>query len=174
YESMFWMAEVEEIAKASIRDFTGLPSAGTPPLRAGDMSFANLGVSTFFMLASYMSKETLARLGYYGVGGCAGHIEWHTEADTLAIADRDVLLRDMGLYAGAVFRTANLPLHPLDFRATVRQLEQTLAAYAKEFAGLVEFDSTFELAAALRDDLERLYTVASKITSMGDARPFND
>ena len=31
--------------------------------------------------------------GYYAVGGCGGNIAWHTENDTLEIADKDNLLR---------------------------------------------------------------------------------
>ncbi len=32
---------------------------------------------------------------YYDVSGCGANIAWHTENDTLEIADRDILLTDM-------------------------------------------------------------------------------
>ena len=56
------------------------------------------------MGSSEMPVEMAREKGYYSVGGGGGNIEWHTEADTLEIADRDNLLRDMRVYAAAVFR----------------------------------------------------------------------
>ena len=78
------------------------------------------------MLSSTMPEDLRAEKGYYPVGGCGGNIAWHTEDDTLEIADRDNLLRDMRVYAGSAFRAANAPVHPLDFRATVAQIEDEL------------------------------------------------
>jgi N-acetylated-alpha-linked acidic dipeptidase len=174
FEDVYWSAEAEAFAKAAIQDFCGLPSSGRAPLRAGDLSFNNLGLSTFFMLSSTMSKELREQKGYYAVGGCGGNIEWHTEADTLEIADRDRLLRDMKLYAGAVVRAANLPVHPLDFRATVTQIEETLAALGERLGDQVDFSGTRARAAALRDALEGLYGAAANAETVDAARPVND
>jgi N-acetylated-alpha-linked acidic dipeptidase len=174
FEDVYWSAEAEAFAKAAIQDFCGLPSSGRAPLRAGDLSFNNLGLSTFFMLSSTMSKELREQKGYYAVGGCGGNIEWHTEADTLEIADRDRLLRDMKLYAGAVVRAANLPVHPLDFRATVTQIEETLDALGERLGDQVDFSGTRARAAALRDALEGLYGAAANAETVDGARPVND
>jgi hypothetical protein len=174
FEDVYWSAEAEAFAKAAIQDFCGLPSSGRAPLRAGDLSFNNLGLSTFFMLSSTMSKELREQKGYYAVGGCGGNIEWHTEADTLEIADRDRLLRDMKLYAGAVVRAANLPVHPLDFRATVTQIEETLVALGERLGDQVDFSGTRERAEALREALEGLYAVAPHAETVDAARPVND
>ena len=38
-------------------------------------------------------------MGYYPVGGCGANIAWHTENDTLEIADKDNLMRDLRVYA---------------------------------------------------------------------------
>jgi N-acetylated-alpha-linked acidic dipeptidase len=174
FEDVYWSAEAEAFAKAAIQDFCGLPSSGRAPLRAGDLSFNNLGLSTFFMLSSTMSKELREQKGYYAVGGCGGNIEWHTEADTLEIADRDRLLRDMKLYAGAVVRAANLPVHPLDFSATVTQIEETLAALGERLGDQVDFSGTRARAAALREALEGLYGAAANAETVDAARPVND
>jgi N-acetylated-alpha-linked acidic dipeptidase len=174
FEDVYWSAEAEAFAKAAIQDFCGLPSSGRAPLRAGDLSFNNLGLSTFFMLSSTMSKELREQKGYYAVGGCGGNIEWHTEADTLEIADRERLLRDMRLYAGAVVRAANLPVHPLDFRATVTQIEETLAALGERLGDQVDFSGTRARADALREALEGLYAVAAGAETVDAARPVND
>src|SRR5215467_9814617 len=60
FEDKAWMAETEAFAKDAILDFAGQPSQGGPPLRAGDISFNNLGISTFFMLSSTMTPELRA------------------------------------------------------------------------------------------------------------------
>jgi N-acetylated-alpha-linked acidic dipeptidase len=173
FEDVYWSAEAEAFAKEAILDFTGLPSEGRAPLRAGDLSFNNLGLSTFFMLTSTMTAELRAEKGYYAVGGCGGNIEWHTEADTLEIADRDRLLRDMRLYAGATLRAANLPVHPLDFRATVAQIEDTLAALGERLDDRIDLAPSLARAAALRSALDGLYGAAGADT-VEAARPVND
>jgi N-acetylated-alpha-linked acidic dipeptidase len=138
YEDVYWMAETEDFAKRCIRDFTGLEARGRHPLRAGDISFNNLGVSTFFMLSSTMEERLRRERGLYAVGGCGGNIEWHTEADTLEIADRDNLLRDMRLYAAAVHRAATEDPYPLDFRATLKQLRTVFEGHAAKLDALVD------------------------------------
>ena len=173
YADVYWMAEAEAFAKRAIADFTGQDGEGRAPTRAGDISFNNLGVSTFFMLSSTMPAELRAERGLYAVGGCGGNIEWHTEADTMEIADRDNLLRDMRLYAGAAFRAANLPVHPLDFRATLDQIEAALAGYRGKAAGLIDLDRVFAQLTTARQELESFYSGASA-PSVQAARPFND
>jgi N-acetylated-alpha-linked acidic dipeptidase len=174
FQDVYTMAEATSFAEDAIRDFTGLESEHRAPLRAGDISFSNLGISTFFMLSSTMSNELREKKGYYAVGGCGGNIEWHTEADTLDIADRDRLLRDIRLYTGATLRAANAPLHPLDFRATVEQIEQALTGYGERVGELVDLDVSFTRARELREALDALYAAASGVTSIDDARPYND
>jgi N-acetylated-alpha-linked acidic dipeptidase len=174
FEDVYWMAEVEAPAREAIRDFTGLESDGRHPLRAGDISFNNLGVSTFFMLSSTMPRELREQRGLYAVGGCGGNIEWHTEADTLDVADRERLLRDMRLYAGAAFRVASLPLHPLDFRATLDQIEETLKGHAEAIGDRIGLQSAFAALFAARGALDDLYRRAADAASVQAARPFND
>jgi N-acetylated-alpha-linked acidic dipeptidase len=163
FEDVCWSAELEDFARGAIRDFTGLPAEGRPPLRAGDISFQNLGIPTFFMLSSTMPAELKRERGLYAVGGCGGNVEWHTEADTLEIADRERLLRDIRLYAGAVFRAAARPLHPLDLRKTVAQIDEAASAYGEP----VDLQP-------LRVGLEALYESATRVETIEDARPFND
>ena len=174
YEDVYWMAEAEGFAKKAIGDFTSLEGEGVRPTRAGDISFNNLGLSTFFMLSSTMPEELRTERELYAVGGCGGNIEWHTEADTMEIADRDNLLRDMRLYIGAVFRAANLPAHPLDFRATVDQMADVLKGHAEELDGLVDLGQTVGMAQEARGALEGFYTRLDNTRSIEETRPFND
>jgi N-acetylated-alpha-linked acidic dipeptidase len=172
YEHMMWMSETDTFCKEVISDVLGQNAAGTRPLRAGDYSFNNIGISSFFMLSSTMPQELVEEKGYYPVGGCGGNIEWHTEADTLDIADRDRLLRDIRLYTGAAYRAANLPVHPLDFRATVDQIEETLTALRERLDAFVDLDGTYARLRELGEALEGLY--AAPPAALESARPTND
>jgi hypothetical protein len=161
YEDVFWMSEAAGIGRAVIQDVTGQDAAGGRPLRAGDKSFSNIGVSTFYMLTSTMPQALVKEKGYYPVGGCGGNIAWHTEDDTLEIADRGNLLRDMKVYAAAAFRAANTPVTPLDFTATAAEFAQTLARYQEAASGRFDLSPSLREVQALADDLARFYDAAA-------------
>jgi hypothetical protein len=155
YKDISWMEETEAFAQGVIRDVTGQESRGERPHQAGDYSFNNIGLSSFFMLLSTMPDELREAKGYYGVGGCGANIEWHTEEDLLHIADREILVKDMKIYLAAVMEAANATVAPFDFRRTLQGFEATLEKY-QAAAGLA-FDfspaqrAVEELVAALRD-----------------------
>ena len=154
YEHMMWMSETDEFCKNVVRDVVSQPAVGTRPLRAGDYSFNNIGITSFFMLSSTMPEELVAEKGYYPVGGCGGNIEWHTEDDLTQIADLDILVEDIKIYTAAVFRVANAPVHPFDFAATAEELAATIRAY-DEAADSFDLSPALEEAEALREDLVR-------------------
>lgn len=172
FEDVFWMSEAEAIARAVIRDVTGQDSSGGRPLRAGDKSFSNIGVSTFYMLSSTMPKDLVKEKAYYPVGGCGGNNAWHTEDDTLEVADKDHLLRDIKVYAAATFRAANSPVYPLDFRATAAEIEQTLRTYQEGAGGRFDLEPAIREARTLGEDLARFYDRVAALASapLDDAR----
>src|SRR5580704_1664978 len=129
FEDISWMAESEAFMQGVILDVTGTASRGERPHRAGDYSFNNIGITSFLMLSSTMPEALRAEKGYYTVGGCGGNIAWHTENDTVEIADRDILLRDIKVYLAAVLGVANAQVLPFDWRATTREFAATLARY---------------------------------------------
>ena len=81
------------------------------------------------MLSSTMPDDLRAEKSYYAVGGCGGNIAWHTEDDTLEIADRDVLERDIKIYLLSTLRHANAELLPADWRATADEFLETIRGY---------------------------------------------
>jgi len=172
YEDISWMPETEAFCQGAIRDATGKPASGERPHRAGDWSFNNLGISGFFMLFSTMPKPLLKEKGYYPVGGCGANIAWHTEGDTLEIFDERNLERDLRAYVTAVVRALNAPVHPLDFRATVREFAETVSRY-QEIAG-DRFDLTPVAAEieALARTLDRFYDQCADLATLpvADAR----
>jgi len=157
FDNLTVMDETAALARLAVADVADVPIGPAPPERAGDLSFSNLGVSTLFMLSSTMPEAERRSRGYYAVGGCGGNIGWHTEDDTLEIADRDHLLRDIKIYALAVWRAANSPVHPLDYVATARRLEALLAAYGRRLGDAYDLSQARQSAAALRRSLEAWY-----------------
>lgn len=157
YENVMWMAEADAVARGAIRDATGQEATRARPFRAGDISFNNLGVSTFFMLSSEIPAEELERRGSYPVGGCGMNIEWHTPHDTLDVADREILRKDLGVYLLGVLRVANAPLAPLDYRRTVDEIRAAAAEYDDAADGEVDLAAAFEALDRVAARLERAY-----------------
>lgn len=155
YKDISWMEESAPFAQAVIRDVTGQESRGERPHQAGDYSFNNIGISSFFMLLSTMPDAERERLGYYGVGGCGANIEWHTEEDLIHIADRDILLKDMKIYLAAAMGAANAVIAPFEFARTLGGFETTLARYAEAAGAHADFtparEAIADLHAALGD-----------------------
>ncbi|MCC7425729.1 MAG: M28 family peptidase [Alphaproteobacteria bacterium] len=129
YHETTVMSETRNVAFGAIRDVTGQEPKGKRPNQAGDCSFNNIGISTWFMLSSTMTDEKKKEVGYYAVSGCGGNIAWHTENDTLEIADRDILLTDIRIYLLSVLRAANTEFLPLDWSETVKEFQGHIDRY---------------------------------------------
>ena len=158
YEGVSWMSEAEGFCQAVIKDVTGLDSSGEGHvLRAGDCSFNNIGITTYFMLSSTMPDDLREEKGYYPVGGCGANIAWHTEDDTMEIADRDNLLRDMKVYATAAYRSLNAPVAPFDYRATVAELGEAIDQYQDAAGDEFEFAESQVALEFLRLALDGFY-----------------
>ena len=164
YRHVSWMSETEAFAKSVIQQVTGLQAQGERPHRAGDYAFNNIGVSSLMMLSSTMPMELAAEKGYYAVGGCGGNIAWHTENDTLEVADRAILLQDIRVYLALVVGIANAPLLPFDWRATTDEFGRTLAQYQQAVGTAYRFDASraalLDLGSALESFYNRLATPA--------------
>ena len=162
YKDISWMDETEAFCQSVIRDVTGQESQGERPHQAGDYSFNNIGISSFFMLLSTMKDSHREELGYYAVGGCGANIAWHTEEDLIHIADRDILLKDIRIYLASVMGVANATIAPFNFRQTLRTFSATLDRYQAPVAGLYDFARARAAIAELDVVLEALGTHACK------------
>jgi hypothetical protein len=153
------MSETVPLVDAAIRATAGITPEPERPPRAGDYSFNDIGLSSFYMLSSTMSEEDRAAKHYYAVGGCGANIAWHTEDDLMDIADKDNLLRDMRVYAASVLRALQAPLHPLDWTRTAAEFRQTLDRYERAAGERFDFGpartALDELTAALNAFYER-------------------
>jgi len=162
YTQVMWMAEAEEIARESIRSGAGAEAEGMRPLRAGDYSFNQIGLSGFFMLLSNIPEEIAREKGFYPVGGCGGNTAWHTEGDTLEVADPDNLLRDIHVYVEAVVRLATAPFLPFDHRAAAQEIGAAAGEYAELCEDALDMRPVLEECAALIADLDDFYDAAEQ------------
>jgi hypothetical protein len=169
------MSEAEPFVDTVIRETTGITPQLERPPRAGDYSFNQIGISGFYMLSSTMSQQARDEKGYYPVGGCGGNIAWHSEDDTLEIADRDNLLRDMRVYAASMLRVLNAPALPFDWRRTTAEFRRTLDRYQQATGDDFSFEPALAALTELETALERLYAEApSSDPSSPQARKFNE
>jgi len=160
YEDVFVMPEAEAFCAQAIQDVSGQTPTFLRPLRAGDYSFNNIGISSFYMLLSTIPNEKKKEMGLYPVGGCGGNIEWHTEADRMEVADKDNLLRDLRVYATSLRRVLNCDLYPFDYTRAVERMQQSLGQYenkAKQAGVSANFAAVHRAFEALQGALKTLY-----------------
>ena len=150
-------SECAALAAEAIRDIVPNAEIATHrPPQAGDYSFNNIGLPSFFMLSSTMPNALREQKGYYDVSGCGGNIAWHTENDTLEIADRDILLTDMKIYLLSALRIANADVLPFDWSATCDEFLATIAEYQKASQGLADLAPAQGATEALKAALAKL------------------
>ena len=157
YDEVPWMAETEAVCRTAIQSVTDQEPGRQRPLRAGDYSFNQIGISSFFMLLSNIPEEERARLGYYPVGGCGGDIAWHTEKDRLELADRENLERDLRVYLTAIGEFVGPGVLPLDYRRTLMELDEALQAYEALAARRFDISSIRKALDTLSDRLNALH-----------------
>jgi len=151
------MSEADAFLADIVSEVANKTTAGERPHRAGDYSFNNIGISSYLMLSSTMTEADREEKGYYAVGGCGGNIAWHTENDTLEIADKDSLIRDIKIYLLAVFRNANATILPFDWRATTAEFLDTIANYQKKAGDRFDLAPSRDAANSLQAALDGFY-----------------
>jgi len=155
YRKLTCMTEMQGFVADAVRDATGKTPEFLRPKRAGDASFLNLGITSYYSLSSTMSQELLDEKNYYEVSGCGGNIAWHTEDDVMEIADRAQFEADIALYTLSVLRHASARIVPGDWRLTVAEFRGILGSYHKAAGGAGDWRAaeaaTDALDAALAD-----------------------
>ncbi|MGI1660454.1 MAG: M28 family peptidase [Desulfitobacterium sp.] len=158
YEEMTWTEDVDTFCRELVFDVTGQLPGWKRPIRAGDYSFHNIGVSSFFMQSSTIGQQKMKELGYYEVYGCGGNIEWHTEDDDLRLVDPEIFLRDTKLYLAGVYRVANAEILPVD----CRRLVDSMLFYVKQYSEVeikdFHWSPVFDELARLKCFLDQFYS----------------
>ena len=175
YDHVMWMAEAEGIARYAIRRGADSEARGIRPLRAGDYSFNGIGLTGFFMLLSNIPAELAKDKGFYPCGGCGGNSDaWHTEADTIDVADPDNLVRDIRVYVASVLGLATAALPPFDYRAAAREILATARAYAEATGGAFDIEPVTEAGEQLVGRLDSMYARAEEELGTGGAECDSD
>lgn len=172
YHQTTAMTETRDHVAAVISEIAGQMPVFKRPNQAGDYSFNNIGISSYFMLSSTMPDKLRAEKNYYAVSGCGGNIAWHTENDTLEIADRDILMTDMRIYLLSVLRHANADVLPVNWRAAVAEFLATIDSYAKAAGAAFDLGPARTAAAGLAARLDALHAKIASGTV--DQRRVND
>ena len=123
------------------------------------------------MLSSTMPEALRREKNYYDVSGCGANIAWHTENDTLEIADRDILLTDMRIYLLSVLRVVNAEVLPFDWGATCAEFLETIDQYEQAAAGQADLSPARDAVTRLRADLARLASQRARRAQRGEPRP---
>jgi N-acetylated-alpha-linked acidic dipeptidase len=160
YHQTTCMSELQAMVADVIEEIAGVAPKFKRPNQAGDYAFNNIGISSHYMLSSTMPDDLRAAKSYYAVSGCGGNIAWHTENDTLEIADREVLERDIKIYLLSVLRHANAELLPADWRATAAEFAATIARYQDAAGDLFDLAAAREVTRKLQAALDRFYAAA--------------
>lgn len=171
YIDVSLMEETEAFCASVIEEIAGKRLAGERPHQAGDYSFNNIGISSFYMLLSTMSHEHRERLGYYAVGGCGANIEWHTEEDLIHVADKNILVTDMKIYLASVMGVANATVAPFNFGATLATFRKTLDEYESPLGSLYTFSAARAAIDALEGTLAQFGTYSCKVAALTVADP---
>jgi hypothetical protein len=169
YEEVMWMVEADPLCRSSIQDALGVSPERVRPLRAGDYSFNQIGPTGLYMLLSNIPIEERRRRGYYAVGGCGGNIAWHTPDDLMAVADLDILRRDLAVYLTTIIRILNAPLHPFDYAATAGEIRGVVKQYQDAAGGEVDFSPILEDLEQLRQELHDWRAEAESRVRAGEA-----
>jgi hypothetical protein len=129
YEEVMWMAEAGALCAAAIADAVDIGAQRLRPLRAGDYSFNQVGLTGLYMLLSNIPVEERKRRGFYAVGGCGGNIAWHTPFDTMEVADPAIIDRDLRVYLTTILRILNAPIYPFDYAEAIDEIAAAVHQY---------------------------------------------
>jgi hypothetical protein len=166
YDGVMWMAEVKDFCKKVIHDAARKRGRGIRPMRAGDYSFNQIGVTSMYMLMSTIPETVRKEKGFYTVGGCAGNSRaWHTENDILEVADPAVLMRDIKIYADSILRILNAYIYPFDFIEWTKENKKWIKDYHTTGRGLVDLKPVLKEMEDLQKKLSLFYKKLEKLDS---------
>ncbi|WP_419950933.1 M28 family peptidase [Candidatus Palauibacter sp.] len=163
YDDVMWMAEAGPLCARAIADVTGKTAKRLRPLRAGDYSFNQIGLTSFYMLLSNIPADEREALGFYPTGGCGGNIAWHTEDDVMDVAERANLERDLGVYVASIARVLSARVLPYDFRETVAELGGFVDGYVEAAGDLLDLTEVRGELDGLAAALNELYAALAAL-----------
>jgi len=156
------MTEAEDYVHKVISDITGITPVCERPHRAGDYSFNNIGISSFFMLSSTMPDDLRKEKNYYAVGGCGGNIAWHTENDVMEIADKKNLERDIKVYAASVIELSTCKYLPFNWLASAKEFREVLNNYQNKSGNHFDLSPSIQALDDFENKLIKFYELINQ------------
>lgn len=127
--------------------------------KTGDQSFFGVGVPAISGRSEF-PEELLKR--WHG----AVLAPWYQSTDdTMEVADKDVLARDLKVSLGYAWELATRPVLPYDFRANARILREAIATYQEAADGTLRLDETIAVARELESAVAPLHDRASRLAA---------
>lgn len=149
-----WMPEGDGLCRAVIEDVTGKDSNENRPVRAGDYSFNNIGVTGLLMVASNVPEAVRNEMGwdYYK------DIErYHQPTDTIEKVDEEILVRDVRVYAVLVWRLLSRDVLPLNHVRNVQRHKEIVESLAEQTGDHFDLDPVSSRLEALEESIDELY-----------------
>jgi hypothetical protein len=148
YSEVDCSAELYELGRSVLEDYTGQSPRYSRIGRSGDQSFWGIGIPALFQLLSRQAHGGEASQVF--VPGLAWF--WHTEADTIDKIDPTILLKDTRVYMAALWRLCTSPVLPLTFTDVAAEFIRHLLDFQQKVG------DAFDLSLAL----EKTYTFRTK------------
>jgi len=156
-DMVVWMPEADDVCRETIKDVAGKETDEFRPIRAGDYSFNNLGVSGMLLLSSNIPQEVREKREYNPAGSGGNSNAYHLSTDTLDKADPAVLVRDIRIYATIVARLTTSEVVPLEFRNTVERHREIVEDYDRAAGDHFDLTPVDEHLESVQERLERFY-----------------
>lgn len=163
YSLLTGMAETKELIQGVVSKAIGQIPEIERPTRCADQSFWGQGVSSLYLLLSYLPPEKRA-----DVGGSAGGWWWHTEYDTIDKADSELLHQDTLIYTLSILRLVNSPILPLRLTGIADEIASTLRQYNDMSKDHLDLGIVNELSVNLLKLAKEFDSDVSKHISNGD------
>jgi len=152
-----WMPEADALCRSAIDDVAGKETNEYRPMRAGDYSFNNLGVTGLLLVSSNIPQEVRQERGYAPAGSGGNSDAYHVSTDTLEKADPDVLVRDIRVYAVVLSRLLTDDIPPLDFRHTLERHKEIVSEYAEHAGDRFDLTPVTDTLDELTGVIEQFY-----------------
>jgi hypothetical protein len=165
------MAELRSFASDVIEAIAGQRLSPRRFGRSGDQSFWGHGIPALLMTLSEQPPEAadpvLATLfrqisGGHGKSGGLGSW-WHTPEDTVDKIDPEFLRRDTSIYALLTYRLCASAILPLDYLATVEELQAVVQELQAKAAGHFDLSPVAERLGDLESAVKQLQGVVARL-----------
>ncbi len=165
------MPQTKQLAADVIFKQTGEEFIGKRIGHYADQSFYGIGLTSIFGTFSEQDAEKNKDVLSFKMGATrrAGGLGWwwHTEHDTVDKVDPKLLVRDTKIYAAVLWRLLTAPILPYDFKAAVRDLQNTVESLSGQVGDRFDFSPLSERLSKLEKAVSKFYDGIAGIDEPG-------